>query len=217
LITLLGLGAAFPQWRMYGAFVCRGSRQRMCVALTFDDGPDPRSTPVLLDALQEEGVKVVFFCVGEKVAAHPELAARIVREGHLVENHSYDHSNGMNFLTTRQLCAEMTHAQTVIEHATGRQPRLFRPPMGLSNPRVFRAARALRLTVVGWTARGLDTKESKPTRIVKRLTARLRPGAILLLHDGNIPGDRLVATLRNLLDKLRAEGYQVERLDRILE
>jgi peptidoglycan-N-acetylglucosamine deacetylase len=216
LITLLGVGAAFPQWRMYGPFICRGSRQHRRVALTFDDGPDPRSTPALLEVLREARVEAVFFCVGEKVTAHPELAARIVREGHLVENHSYGHSYLMNFFTTRRVCAELTHAQMVIEQATGRQPRLFRPPIGLSNPRVFRAARALGLTVVGWTACGRDTKVFEPARIVRRLTARLRPGAILLLHDGNIPADRLVATVKNLLDKLRANGYEVERLDRIL-
>jgi peptidoglycan/xylan/chitin deacetylase (PgdA/CDA1 family) len=202
---------------MFGPFVCRGSAQRKWVALTFDDGPDPSSTPALLETLRNAGVKAAFFCVGAKVAAHPELAAQIAREGHLVENHSFGHSNGTNFFTTGRLRAELTQAQTTIEQATGKRPQLFRPPMGLSNPRVFRAARALNLKVIGWTARGLDTKLREPAEIVARLVARLRPGAILLLHDGNIPAERLVAMVQNLLDKLRADGYEVVRLDRILE
>lgn len=213
----IGLGVTFPQWKMFGPFICAGSAQRKWVALTFDDGPDPRSTPVLLDFLREAHVPATFFCVGKNVAAHPELAARIAREGHLVGNHSFAHSNHTNFFTTGRLRAELTQAQAAIETATGQQPQWFRPPMGLSNPRVFRAARALNLKVIGWTARGLDTKLTEPARIVARIMARLRPGAIVLLHDGNIPAERLVTTVRNLLDRLEKAGYEVVRLDRILE
>ena len=88
--------------------------------------------------------------------------------------------------------------------------------MGLSNPRVFSAARSLGLTVVGWTARGLDTKLTDPDRIVARIVRRLRPGAIILLHDGGIPPERLVATVTILLEKIRTLGYEIVRLDRLL-
>jgi peptidoglycan/xylan/chitin deacetylase (PgdA/CDA1 family) len=216
-LTILGCGVAFPNWRIYGPYICHGSPQKKAVALTFDDGPDPRSTPVLLDLLRELKVPATFFCVGHKVTAHPEVAARIAREGHLVENHSFAHSNHTNFFTTGRLRAELTQAQNAIEQATGQPPQLFRPPMGLTNPRVFRAARALNLKVIGWTARGLDTKLTEPAEIVERIMKRVRPGGILLLHDGNIPAERLVATVRKLFDKLRAEGYEIVRLDRILE
>jgi hypothetical protein len=81
---------------------------------------------------------------------------------------------------------------------------------------VFRAARDLGLTVVGWTARGWDTRCAKPERIVARIVRGLRPGAILLLHDGGIPPERLLATVELLLDTLQTLGYQVVRLDRIL-
>mgnify|MGYP001602225006 CR=1 FL=1 len=82
-------------------------------------------------------------------------------------------------------------------------PRWFRPPIGLSNPRVFHVARALDLTVVGWSAGGLDTKLTEPERIVARIARRLEPGAIILLHDGNIPTERLVGTVNRLVAKLR--------------
>src|SRR4051794_22679582 len=81
LLTVIGLGVAVPQLCFFGPFVCRGAGSRRRVALTFDDGPDAYSTPALLDLLRDEGARVAFFCVGERVAAHPELAARIVREG----------------------------------------------------------------------------------------------------------------------------------------
>src|ERR1043166_7793990 len=120
LVTLIGFGVAFPQWKMFGPFICRGSSRKRWIALTFDDGPDPRSTPALLEALREAKVEAAFFCVGQKVAAHPDLAARIAREGHLVENHSYHHSNGTNFFTTSHLLDELARTQTVIEKATGK-------------------------------------------------------------------------------------------------
>jgi peptidoglycan/xylan/chitin deacetylase (PgdA/CDA1 family) len=216
LLVAIGLGAAIPQLRFFGPFVCRGPGSRRCVALTFDDGPDPSSTPALLDALRESGVAAAFFCVGHRVAAHPELAARIAQEGHLVENHSYAHSPLTNIFTVPRLQADLTQAQAAIAQATGIAPRCFRPPIGLSNPRVFRVARMLKLKVVGWSAGGLDTQLTQPERIVARVARRLEPGAIILLHDGNIPAARLVATVKMLLDRLRALEYEVVRLDLML-
>jgi peptidoglycan/xylan/chitin deacetylase (PgdA/CDA1 family) len=170
----------------------------------------------LLDVLRDARVEAAFFCVGERVAANPELARRIVRDGHLIENHSYAHHNTTNFFTVARLKSELERTQKIIRDSTGAASYFFRPPMGLSNPRVFRAVRDLGLTVVGWTARGLDTKEADPARVVARIQSRLRPGAIILLHDGGIPADRVVATVQSLLDTLHSLEYEVVRLDRML-
>jgi len=216
LLTTIGLGVAFPQLSLFGPFVCRGSNERKRVALTFDDGPDERSTPALLALLQQRGVQAAFFGVGKCVAAHPDIAARIVREGHLLENHSYAHSNITNFFSVPRLRTELNQAQEAIRQATGVAPTCFRPPMGLSNPRVFRAAREAGLKVIGWTARGLDTKLTDSKEVVSRICRRIEPGAIILLHDGNIPADRLVTTVKTLLDRLRSLDYEVVRLDHLL-
>jgi len=149
LLLVIGLGSAIPQMSLFGPFVCHGARWRRCVALTFDDGPDARSTPALLELLREANVQAVFFCVGERVAANPELAARIVRAGHLLENHSYAHNKLTNIFSVARLRADLARTQAVIEQATGIVPRWFRPPIGLSNPRVFHVARLLKLTMVG--------------------------------------------------------------------
>jgi peptidoglycan/xylan/chitin deacetylase (PgdA/CDA1 family) len=215
-LTLIGFGVALPRMRFFGPFVCQGGTERRCVALTFDDGPDPASTPALLDVLRDARVETAFFCVGERVAANPELARRIIREGHLLENHSYAHRNTTNFFTLARLQSELERTQQVIRDSTGAVSRWFRPPMGLSNPRVFRAARRLGLKVVGWTARGLDTREADPARVVARIRRRLRPGAIILLHDGGLPAERVVANVKSLLDTLHSLGYEVVRLDRMV-
>jgi len=216
-LAVLGLGVASPQLGLFGPFVCRGNRSRRCVALTFDDGPDASSTPALLDLLRETGTPAAFFCVGQRVAAERELAARIVNEGHLLENHSHAHSNMTNFFTTARLKEDLTRAQAAIHEATGRAPKFFRPPMGLSNPRIFRAAQDLGLSVIGWSARGLDTQCRDPERIVARIVRQTAPGAIILLHDGHIPAAQLAATVRLLLTKLKESGHAVVRLDKLLE
>lgn len=214
---VMGFGVAFPQWRMFGPFICQGDRSQRRVALTFDDGPDPRSTPALLELLRAENVSATFFCIGRNVAAHPELTTRITGEGHLLGNHTYTHSNATNFFGLARLTDEMTRTQPAMRDAAGVTPVYFRPPMGLSNPRVFKAAAALGLNVVGWTARGLDTQVRDPEHVVRRILRGVRPGGIILLHDGNIPPERLLTTVKLLLAKLREQGYQLARLDQLIK
>ncbi len=215
--VVIGLGVAFPQLSLFGTFVCRGSSSRKRVALTFDDGPDARSTPALLDWLREEKIAATFFVVGARVAANPEVAARIVREGHLLENHSYAHSYATNFFGVAHLREEMRRTQTAVQKASGQTPQFFRPPMGLSNPRTFRAAKLEGLRVIGWSARGLDTQCADPEVVVRRILRRVRPGGIILLHDGNIPVARVLATVKLLLAGLRERGYEVVRVDELLK
>jgi peptidoglycan/xylan/chitin deacetylase (PgdA/CDA1 family) len=215
-IAVTGLGVAFPQLSFFGMFICRGKKSQRSVALTFDDGPDEKATPQLLDLLKAAKIEAAFFCIGKKVAANPELAARIAREGHLLQNHSYAHSHCTNFFSVTRLRAELQETQTAIQAATGTAPQFFRPPMGLSNPRIFRVARELDLQVIGWNARSLDTIITDPQKIVARIERRLKPGGIILLHDGDIPAARLVPTVKLLLATLRARGYAVVRLDKIL-
>ncbi len=216
MFVVIGLGVALPQMKFFGPFICEGDASKKQVALTFDDGPDTRSTPALLDLLREQKVLATFFCIGKRVTTEPALAKRILADGHMLENHSFAHSNTTNFFTVPQLIADLTQAQTAIQSATGVAPKLFRPPVGLSNPNVFRAAKTLGLRVVGWSIRSLDTKINEPGKIVARIERGLKPGAIILLHDGNIPAERLVLTVKLLLTKLREHGYEVVRLDRLI-
>jgi peptidoglycan-N-acetylglucosamine deacetylase len=217
LLLIIGLGVAIPQLRLFGNFICSGNKSKKQIALTFDDGPDPRSTPQLLDLLRDEKISAAFFCIGKHVEKNPELAARILREGHLVENHSFAHSNLINFYSPKRLREELIQAQAAIEKASGVAPKFYRPPVGLTNPGTFRVAKALGLRVIGWNVRSLDTMTANPAKIVARIERGLKPGAIVLLHDGNIPAEKLLATVKSLLDRLRALGYQVVRLDELLK
>jgi peptidoglycan-N-acetylglucosamine deacetylase len=217
LLVVMGLGVAIPQLRLFGNYICRGSASKKCVALTFDDGPDPRSTPQLLELLRVEKIRAAFFCIGKKVEANPGLAAEIIRHGHLLQNHSYAHSYFTSFYSTARLQKELALTQALVQKTAGVVPVYFRPPIGHSNPNTFRAARKLNLQVIGWTIRSLDTVIADPRRIVARIMRGLRPGAIILLHDGNIPAEKLLATVKSSLDSLRQVGYEIVRLDELLK
>jgi peptidoglycan-N-acetylglucosamine deacetylase len=214
--VLATLGVMKPHWQFFGRSLCRAKVERKQVALTFDDGPDPETTPALLELLARRGVRATFFCIGERVARHPEIVQRMTAEGHEVANHSHRHSPLTNLFSLARLRQELTEAQREIARVSGRVPRFFRPPMGLTNPAVFLVGRELGLTVTGWSTRGFDRRADLPARIVGRILRRVGPGAIILLHDGGVPAARLLAVAEMLIDKLGAQGYQSVRLDALV-
>jgi peptidoglycan/xylan/chitin deacetylase (PgdA/CDA1 family) len=152
-------------------------------ALTFDDGPDPETTPRLLDLLGRHGAKGTFFLVGRRVARHPGLVARIAAEGHALGNHSWDHP-ALPRLGAAAVADQLRRTGAAIAAATGgAPPRLMRPPYGDQSLASHRAARRLGLTPVAWSVVGADWADHAGPAIAGRLVAGLHPGAILLLHD----------------------------------
>ncbi|WP_293776270.1 polysaccharide deacetylase family protein [uncultured Oxalicibacterium sp.] len=181
-ITAIGL---WPRSVLLGPNVLRLPGTRAEIAITIDDGPDPDVTPRVLDVLAEHGAKATFFCIASKVAAHPELARRIVEAGHHIENHSMQHRHYFSLLGVRGLRKELVQAQQVIAEVTGRMPRYFRAPAGLRNPFLDPVLHGLDLQLVSWTRRGFDTRTADADLITQRLLRDARAGDILLLHDGN--------------------------------
>jgi peptidoglycan/xylan/chitin deacetylase (PgdA/CDA1 family) len=154
-------------------------------ALTFDDGPDPCVTPRVLDLLERHRAIATFFCIGERVAAHPALTREIVARGHAVENHSARHLHRFALLGPGAMRAEVARAQETITGAIGEAPRFFRAPAGLRNPFLAGVLAPLGLRLASWTRRGFDTVERNPGTVLARLVHGLRAGDILLLHDGH--------------------------------
>lgn len=155
------------------------------VALTIDDGPDPLVTPLVLDILDNHYAKATFFCIGNKAIQQPELCREIVRRGHHIENHSQQHRHHFSLLGINGFTHEINSAQETIFNITGKRPQFFRAPAGLRNPFLQPALSRLGLRLVSWSVRGFDTQVSDAKKVSKKLLAGLRPGAILLLHDGN--------------------------------
>ena len=216
-LLLVAWGVASMGSGIFGHAHTAGDAARARVALTYDDGPDPASTGALLDLLAERGVSAAFFVVGAQVRAHPDLARRCRAEGHLLANHSDRHSHWTNFLGRDGLRREIEACQTTLREVTDEAARYYRPPIGLMSPAVAPVTRALGLPLVGWQVRSLDTTARSPEAVARRVLARVRPGGIILLHDGGLPAQRVVAITRLVLDGLAARGLAPVRLDALLE
>jgi len=187
------------------------------VALTYDDGPDPATTGALLDLLRERGVPAAFFVIGARVRAHPETVRRCRDEGHLLGNHSDRHGLLHNFFGFERMRREVAACQETLATVAGAPARHYRPPVGLMNPHTTRVARDLGLELVGWQVRSFDTAGLSAAAVARRVLARVRPGGIVLLHDGGLPADRVVETTRRILDGLATKGLAPVRLDRLLD
>jgi peptidoglycan/xylan/chitin deacetylase (PgdA/CDA1 family) len=155
------------------------------VALTFDDGPHPEGTPALLDALGEANVRATFFLVGEQVERWPEIAERIVQEGHAVALHGHRHRLLLR-IPPASLARDLERGASVLEHATGRRPTLYRPPYGIFSPAALALVRRRAWHTLLWSRWGHDWRGSiSPERIAAEVTRELGHGDVLLLHDAD--------------------------------
>ena len=191
---------------------CRcASGARGEVAITIDDGPDPAVTPQVLAQLDAARAPATFFCVGERVQRHADLAREIVRRGHSIENHSQRHRHDFSLLGPAGMRAEIALAQDGISRAVGSAPRFFRAPAGLRNPFLDPVLNGLSLKLATWTRRGFDTVNGNAEIVYRRLATNLRAGDILLLHDGHAARDSagrpvILEVLPRLIGAIRAAG-----------
>lgn len=212
-LTLTAAGI-WPRSRLLGPNIRRlspAAAARGEIALTFDDGPDPRLTPAVLDLLDRFQARASFFCIGARAERHPQLVREITARGHFVENHSFRHSYLFGFYNPARLWREIARAQEVLHALTGRRPRLFRAPVGMRNPFLDPVLAWAGLRLVSWSRRGYDGVCRDPERVLRRLLPGVRAGGILLLHDGSLGRDGappLLGVLPRLLDALRASGLK---------
>ena len=199
--------------------IWRGTRAGGRVAITFDDGPDPRYTPVVLDILKQHNVRACFFVLGEKARAYPELVLRMKREGHEVASHGFRHHIPW-LLGPRGIIREVREASRVIEEITGSPPRLYRPPWGLFN--LFSLLHSLLFgqQVVLWSFLSWDwSRLCTPESIARKVLSRVHDGSILVFHDSDdTPGAargasaKMLRALPVILSELEKRGFKVTTL-----
>jgi len=155
------------------------------VALTFDDGPHPEGTPAVLELLARGDQKATFFLVGEQVERHGSVAAEIVAAGHAIALHGYRHRNLLR-VTPRALADDLDRAHALIADATGQAPSVYRPPYGIFSPAGLAIARRRGWEPMLWSQWGTDWRRFiTPQSIARKLTRKVAPGDVLLLHDAD--------------------------------
>ena len=211
-----------PNAGLWAKTASRAPRATDRVALTFDDGPDPETTLAIARILEERQVQAAFFVVGERARAHPEVLAALHEAGHLLCNHSDTHAMTFHFQLWGAARRELRACNQAIAAVLGMEPTLFRSPQGIKNPALGDVLRSMGLTAVGWTARGLESLGGDAATIARRVLSKVRPGGVILLHDGGGFGGRAeqtatVEALPEIIDGLRARGMEPARLDELLE
>ncbi len=218
-----------PANQLFGRTLVNGPDDRREVALTYDDGPNAPYTDRILDVLRAEHVHATFFVVGRAVAADPATVRRIVREGHALGNHTWDHSH-LLVQTPSAVRAELRRTDDAIYAATGVRTRLMRPPFGARDFVVLDQARKLGYTVVMWSVPLThDWDQPGDWTIANRVIDNVHDGSIIVLHDGNrgircggsvarSTCDRAqdVVATRLIVDTLRARGYRFVTIPALL-
>jgi peptidoglycan/xylan/chitin deacetylase (PgdA/CDA1 family) len=203
------LWATVPQL-LPGTTFARGRRDGDAAALTFDDGPNGADTRALLEVLRRDAVPATFFLVGEAAARDPEGVRLIAAGGHVIGNHTMHHRK-VWLLGRRAIEREIEAAQDAIAAAGVPRPVLFRAPHGFRRPLLDRIVRRHGLTPCAWSAGVWDTDRPGSARVAARAIRALRPGAVLLLHDGGAGADRsqTVAALPAIIAAARARGLRL--------
>jgi peptidoglycan/xylan/chitin deacetylase (PgdA/CDA1 family) len=180
-----------------------------CVALTFDDGPDPVDTPRLLDLLREKNVKATFFVVGQRAERHPEIVRRAWEEGHLIGNHTWSHRPLFCFLTPRRLRSEIERGSECIGRICGTKTHYFRSPVGLRHPLLRFALKEAGLEYISWRIRSYDTMIRNPNFLARRILSKVASRDIILMHDRLPKGAHvMLEILPGVIDELKERGFE---------
>ena len=185
------------------------------LALTFDDGPGPRFTAPLLDALEAEDVRATFFLVGERARQHPDLVRRQVAAGHQLGNHSWNHSD-LSMMSREQVRRQLRRTNDALAELGGQVPTVLRPPWGRISGTVMHVAAEQHLDVAVWDVRLLERERDAPGN-VRHVLDELRPGMVLLAHDaGPGPHEVGLAALPGIVQGARARGFRFVTVSEML-
>lgn len=186
--------------------ICRIQTKEKIVFLSFDDGPSDKFTPVILDTLKQNNLRALFFCIGQHAELYPELIKRIFDDGHRIGNHTYSHNWRNSYKPSGIIEAEINHTNDIISKIIGQKTTLFRPPFGITNPSIAKALKGSGLHSVGWDIRSFDTISKYPQKLIRRISKKLRPGSIILLHDNR---EITSLILNELIQTIQKKGYKI--------
>ncbi len=205
-IAIISIAVTNMRFQFFCKSLCHGPKDQRTVALTFDDGPDPETTPALIELLDKHNIKATFFVVGERAEKNPAMIAKLVQSGHQVANHSYSHPWYANFLFGKALQKQILQTKAALEKITGTECFFFRPPMGLTNPHYRVILEKNNITMVGWNIRTYDKYKDKQ-KITEKILKKICNGSIIMMHDSGLSIEKLKYIIPAISQKLKAQGY----------
>lgn len=197
----------------YGVF-----RTGEAVYLTFDDGPIPEVTPQVLEILDRYQVKATFFMVGENIDKHPDVFAQVLKAGHSIGNHTYNHMKGWRFSTADYITNVHKWEEAFENQISNLQSpiskvNLFRPPYGKATLRQRRALHRLGYTLIYWDILTRDYEATRtPEQMLRQIQTQTRPGSIINFHDSVKSNERMLTVLPQAIEWLQKEGYELRAL-----
>ncbi len=206
------------QRKYRGILVLHGSLRDRRIALTFDDGPDRKYTPQVLNVLRKHHVKATFFLLGSRAAAYPDVTRAIDKEGHAIGSHSYWHP-AMYRVPMDRVRWEVTETDKVLRQLVGYRPKLFRAPYGGLNDSIVKELGKMQKHIIGWNVDSLDWKSLSAKQVIDNVLGGTRPGAIILMHSGghwtqNLSG--MVIALDVIIPALKKKGLKFVTVPELL-
>lgn len=216
-----GYQSMAPTGQWYGRTftgLARGTKQ---LALTYDDGPNDPHTLRLLEVLAKHNVSATFFLVGRYVKHSPDIVRELIQAGHVVGNHTFTHPL-LTLKSAAEVRKELSDCRFALQDAVGQHSNLFRPPFGGRRPAVLRVARELGMEPIMWSVTGHDWTAPPAAEIEKKVSAQIRGGDVILLHDGGhiqMGADRSQTVLAtdHLISRYKSEGYEFVTIEQMLE
>ncbi len=210
-----GLSYVVPP-RFQGAIVeaAKLTPEHKVIALTFDDGPWPKSTAQVLDILKQNQIKATFFLIGQNVKNYPTLVKREIAEGHVIGNHTWHH--WYQFLNPQAAAYEIDHTADLIYQVTGIKTNLFRPPGGIMHNGVADYARNNKYAIVLWSSDSVDYSRPAVPKLINNVFRNAKPGGIILMHDGGGNRSKTVQALPEIIANFRKQGYSFVTIPELL-
>lgn len=214
-----GLHPNMHLWKQQKIVITDVPISKKIVALTFDDGPDPSYTPVVLDVLKKYDARATFFILGIRAEKHPDIIKRMAREGHEVGNHSYSHRDFGKKDDTDYMLMEIRRANDIIYRLSGQKSVLFRPPGGYLSNALIDLVKKEKLTIAYWSyiQDTKDWKGSSAESIANHLIKNIKPGQIIILHDGCNNGMETARAVNIVLDKLSRDGWRFVTVSELIK
>lgn len=214
LILSFILGSIFIKANFFLPSICNAEGKDKQIALSFDDGPHPTITNELLDLFQKENVKASFFCIGKEVAKHPEIVKRAYNEGHVIANHSWSHSNFIDFNSNKKWENELNQTNEIIFETIGKRPVFFRPPFGVTTPHLARALESTKMNSIAWSLRTMDTVAKSEEALLAKVKSKVKAGDIILFHDTQEISPKVVS---KLISYLKENDFELVGIDQLIE